>query len=69
MIRAEAVQVRYDGDGVWVAVLDQDAMEDIAHYLPLAATRTTRSDSLRDLADKFKAALEMAFPDDSQDPA
>lgn len=68
-MRAEAVQVRYDGDGVWVAVLDQDAMENIAHYLPIAATRTTSSAALIDLADRFKAALEMAFPDDSQDPA
>lgn len=63
-----AVRVEHKGDGVWVAVLDQDAMEDIAHYLPIGARHSTHARPKFALAAKFQAALDAAFPDGSQEP-
>ncbi len=61
--------VDYAGNGQWVAVLDQDAMEDIAHYLPIGARHGFDVAPKVALAAKFREALDAAFPDGAQDPA
>lgn len=61
-------RVEYVGDGKWVAHLDQDAVEDIAHYLVIGARHCTHPRPKIQLAAMFREALDAAFPDGAQDP-